>query len=459
MNNDATRAAFWTAADDWLCDGYSIDVRYFAECAMVGRILQAKIALAPLKPGFDHRFQIRTPNFAVGQAQGYPMKKAALMETLAAALDGRLELPGNSFKLQAIQPLDYFSEMAFRDRWFSPLHMQITGDRTAPLLTSSDLAGIDNALRLATPPFDGLSDASAWLDLPAPGTITPPAINIHGSPPCDLIFEQCTVHDNRIHLILHAIEGFDVDRVRLAVRAVPGLGLDARQQVAARINWSGVEDGLRMGTATIELDRAENVFTMLMIGSSVIRRQWFIDSTKARNSRLLAVRHFDRDLKMIRQGVLEGQDSSKFELGVAALLFLLGFSPAVQLETNAPDIIVATPAGKLVIVECTTRIADFSAKLGKLVDRRGDLTRALAASEHPNVVATVLVCRLPRDQIAAEAEELRRHGTILLTLENLEQAFERVRIPNDPDAMLDNAIAQISGPSGDGVQLQDGSML
>lgn len=447
MNNGATRAAFWAAADDWLCDGYSIDVRYFAQPGLANRILQAKIALMPLKPPFDNRFQISTDKFVLGQAQGYPMKKSAVMDVLAAALDGRLEIPGESYRLQSVQSLDYFSEMAFRDRWFCPLHMQVTGDRTVQLQSPTDLATIDNSLRLATPPFDGISDASAWLDLPAPGTTAPPTIAIQGLPPCDLIFEQCSLRENCAQLTIHAIESFDVSRISLGVRAVPGLGLGARQQIAVSIVWSGIETGLKKGVASIQLDNAESVFAMLMIGSSVVRRQWFIDPKKARNNRLLAVSHFDKDLKMIRHGVLESPDSSKFELGVAALLFVLGFSPAVQLETNAPDIIVTTPGGRLVIVECTMRIADFNTKLGKLVDRRGDLSKSLTASGHSNTVFTVLVCRLPRDQISAQAEELRRHGTILLTLENLEHAFERVRMPNDPDAMLDNAIAELSGPS------------
>lgn len=455
MNNESTRAAFWDAADDWLCDGYSIDVRYFAQPGSANRILQAKIALAPLKPPFDNRFQISTDSFVLGQAQGYPMEKSAVMDVLAAALDGRLEIPGERYRLQSAQSLDYFSEMAFRDRWFCPLHMQVTGDRHVQLQSPSDLVTIDNSLRLATPPFDGLSDASSWLDLPAPGTMAPPTISIQGLPPCDLIFEQSSLRDNCAQLTLLAIKSFDVSRVSLGVRAVPGSGLEARQQTAASIVWSGVDNGLRKGVATIQLDNAESVLGMLMIGSSVVRRQWFVDPTKARNNRLLAVRHFDKDLKMIRQGVLESPDSSKFELGVAALLFVLGFSPAVQLETNAPDIVVATPGGRLAIVECTMRIADFNTKLGKLVDRRGELSRSLTASGHSSTILPVLVCRLPRDQISAQAQELRRHGTILLTLENLEQAFERVNMPNDPDAMLDSAIAELSASSYDAAPMQN----
>jgi hypothetical protein len=146
---------------------------------------------------------------------------------------------------------------------------------------------------------------------------------------------------------------------------------------------------------------------------------------------------------MVRQAVLENADSAKFENGVAALLFLLGFSPSVQIETDSPDLVVATPFGRIALIECTTRIADFSAKVGKLVDRRGVLAKALHASKHPANVAAVLVCRLPRDQIAAQAEELRTHKVILLTREDLEAGFDRLRVQNDPDQMLDDAEAAL----------------
>lgn len=181
-----------------------------------------------------------------------------------------------------------------------------------------------------------------------------------------------------------------------------------------------------------------------MIGSSTVRRQWFLDPTKARNNRLLAIQHFDSDLRMVWRAVMESPDPAKFEKGVAALLFLLGFSPCVQIETDSPDLIVTTPGGRLAIVECTTRVSDFASKVGKLVDRRGALTKSLQASGHPAQVAAALVCRLPRDQIAAQADELRTHNMILVAGEDLAAGFEQVRFSNDPDRMLDQAQARLA---------------
>jgi hypothetical protein len=192
------------------------------------------------------------------------------------------------------------------------------------------------------------------------------------------------------------------------------------------------------------MEEADSVLVMLMIGSSTVRRQWLVDSQKARNQRLAATLHFDKDLKMVRRALLEANDSATFERGAASILFLLGFSPAIQLETDAPDLIVATPAGRLAVVECTTRIADFQAKVGKLVDRRASLEKHLTATGHvgfPPVAA--LICRLPKDQIAALVDDIRAHKVILVTGEDIEASLNQMRFPNNPDKMLADKLAEL----------------
>jgi hypothetical protein len=193
----------------------------------------------------------------------------------------------------------------------------------------------------------------------------------------------------------------------------------------------------------VKLKEADSVLVMLTAGATTVRRNWFIDAAKARNHRYTAVQHFDAELKMVRQAVLEANDSTRFELGVASLLFLMGFSPAVQIETNAPDLIVMTPAGRLVVIECTLRIADFAAKVGKLVDRRGALNKTLQGGGHLFGVVAVLVCGLPKDQIAAQKVLLYSSKVVLIAREDLAEAFHRVRVPVDPDELLRQVEAQL----------------
>lgn len=444
--------AFLRSSGDWLCDGYALDTRYVAATTSSGpEIISASLRLNPLPPQRrDLGFRISGSRFLIGQTQILSARKASLVDILTQAVSGEIRVAGQTMRLLPERVFDFNSEMSFRDRWFSELHLQVLGARS-PQPSSFELASADDELRLASPPFDGVTDACNWLGLTAPGsTANPNTINIRVGPPVDLIFDECWLAADRLKLTFHAHPKFDVSRVRLAVRAAPDDGLLGRQQIASNIAWQRARDGRRPGVVEIALSKSDSALAMLMIESSTVRRQWFIDPAKARNNRYLAVQHFDKELRMVRQAVLESPDSGKFEHGVAALLFLLGFTASVQLETDAPDLVVTTPGGKLTIVECTIRTSDIAKKLGKLVDRRVSLSKYLAASGHPAEVNAVLVCRSPLDQLPAQALEASQNRVILLTNEDLLAAFDRVRSPGDADEVLAGAIARF--PSQVGLQ-------
>jgi hypothetical protein len=442
--------AFLQSAGDWLCDGYFLDTRYIAATApSCPEIISASLLVHPLPPHRrDLGFRISGSRFLIGQTQTVSARRASLVDSIERAISGEISVAGEAMRLLPESAFNFYSEMAVRDRWFSELHLQILGARR-PQLSSFELASADNELRLASPPFDGLTDACNWLGLTTPGsTANPNTINIRVGPPVDLIFDECWLTADLLKLTLHAHPKFDISRVRLAVRAAPDNGLLGRQQIASKIAWQRSKDGRRPGVVEIALPQSDSALVMLMIESSNVRRQWFIDPAKARNNRYLAVQHFDKELRMVRQAVLESSDSVKFEHGVAALLFLLGFTASVQLETDAPDLVVTTPGGKLTIVECTIRTADIAAKLGKLVDRRGSISKYLAASGHPAEVNAVLVCRSPLDQLPAKALEASQNKVILLTNKDLLAAFDRVRLPGDADEILAGAIARFASQRG-----------
>lgn len=443
--NETIRTNFLSAAEAWVCDDYALDVRFLAHAnGDEYQIWNAAVALNPLRAEQDNSFQIETNGLLLGQIQTFSVKKKSLLELLSRAAEGGLALSGKRLVLPGGPSFDLYTETWHKDRLFSPLHLRVGGSRTWALPYTQSVV-LDNALRKAEIPFDGLSDAAGWLDLAPPHiSSNSPSLNLYVGPPVNLVFGESLLADGLFQATLHAHPKFDVDGIGLAVRAVPGVGLAARRQIAGHIKWKRVKEGRRVGTVTVNLDHADSVLAILMIGTSTVSRQWFLDPAKARNNRYLALQHFDKDLRMVKQGLFEAPDQAKFELGVAALLFLLGFTPVVALETDSPDLVVTTPGGRLVVVECTTKISDFASKLGKLVHRRGALSEALGASGHPDQVSAALVCRLPRDQIAAQSHELVAQGILLLTREDLESGLERLRFPNNPDRMLDEATQHLS---------------
>jgi len=63
---------------------------------------------------------------------------------------------------------------------------------------------------------------------------------------------------------------------------------------------------------------------MLLVGNTTFRRYWVMDPSKAQNNRLVALQHFDKELRMLKQALFESADSAKFELGVASLFSCRG---------------------------------------------------------------------------------------------------------------------------------------
>lgn len=226
MTDESIKQTFLEAAQAWVCDGYSLDVRFLAGSDGEGyRIWDASIALNPLPVPRDDSFRIDSAKFVVGQIQRHHESKKSLLALVARAASGVIQLPDKELILPpSDRAFNFYSEMSHRDRWFSKLHLQVGGG-VGPPLSPVELTEIDNTLRTSSPPFDGLTDAAAWLGLRAPGINSDlAAVNVRVGPPVDLISDECMLADDRLNVTLHVHPAFDIDHVGLAVRAGPGDG-------------------------------------------------------------------------------------------------------------------------------------------------------------------------------------------------------------------------------------------
>lgn len=258
------------------------------------------------------------------------------------------------------------------------------------------------------------------------------------------MYDETSLSGDFLSATLHAHPDLKLDQVNLAVRAAPGCGLSGRRQVASLIVWSEPVENRRVGKLDVLLPSSDSVLTMLSLGTETVRRQWIIDPRKARNQRYIAINQFDSDLRKIRAALFDEQDGRKFEKAVAVLLHMMGFSAALPIETDSPDLVVSTPGGQAVIIECTLRVADFGSKSGKLVERRALLAKALSAANLPGTVVGALVCRLRREEIGASDREVRERGILLLTAEDIESSLLRSRFVHDPDALVRRAVAAMA---------------
>jgi hypothetical protein len=438
MTPQNAKMDFLAAAREWICDSYSVDCKFIVvnqgDCPYLS---EAVISINPLPSPEDLNFLVDVPGLLAGQFRSNNQTYLQIIELLKRAILGSICIFERSYSLPS-GPVDFSSEMTGGERWFADLHLQVSGP-PAVIGPNLNFYAVESALRLNNPPFDGLPDLTHWLGITDPRLFhIPPSIKIRVGPPVDLMTdERSQLREDELELELHAHPNFDLTKVRAAVRGVPGGGLTGRKQISSEIRWDKSPRNHMIGSAKIKMPDSESAMVMLMIGQTTVRRQWFHDPVKARSRPFVAMQLFDNNLRQMRQAVFESTDSVRFEKGIGALLFLLGFASALQIETDAPDIVVTTPGGKIAIVECTLKVADISSKIGKLVDRSRALSRTLESSGHYSPVFAALVCALPKDQIAISTDQLETHKIILVAREDLTSAFERLRLPTDPDKLLE----------------------
>jgi hypothetical protein len=439
MTDSLAPIPFLKSASDWLCDTCSLSIFYLATVESDSiAVIDACLLVRPVRVGNSLDFCVRVGSLLAGHETHSKLSKASLQRYLSAAARGELTAHGKTIRLLSTRPLGYYSEPSNQNTWYTELHLQITGDRLGPLPV--DYASwIDTELRKAKQPFDGMHDLAGWLGLvdrrKGGGEST---IRIRIFPPVDILLDASSLSGNLLTLRLDANAKFEVSQIQIAIREVPGKGIGARRQVANAIRWRRPKGGLISGLLGVRLTDANSVLAMLALGDQTIRRHWFVDPNKSPNVKYLATHFFDKDLRQLRQSLLSSTDSTKFEKGVSQLLYLFGFSNAIQVETEAPDILVSSPLGKLALVECTTRISDFQSKVGKLVDRRNALLASLNESGNVHQIYAFLVCGQPKSQVVSDQKFLAQHKVTLVCREDLEQAFTRLQMPPNPDEILDH---------------------
>lgn len=454
MITPSARDQFIESAAAWVCDSYSLDVRYLAARDQQGlHLLDALLVATPFPPiQVNQELSIDVSSILAGREILPNLSKERVIELINLAASGRVMVKEQVLALDNHRPLDFYSEPHHRETWLANLHLHVIGAQLTPASTI-DVTNTDRLLRSAPHPFDGMDDLCSWLNL---SDVRPNGkacgINIRVLPPVDLFLDQDNLESNRFRLRLEAHFKLDRKKVGLATREFPGNGIATRKQLANQIKWQRSKDRRRQGTLEVTLANADSVLTMLSVDGLTVRRHWFVDQEKAINARYVATQLFDKELKQLKQAVLPDpgdankNDSARFEKGISSLLFLLGFAPGNQVENDAPDIVLWSPSGRIVLVECTLKTSDFRAKLDKLVGRRNELVSKLESTGHNLGVDAALACALPREQISVDNKYLSQSRVVLLTREDIERAFYRVRNPVNPDELLKQASQNFLDP-------------
>jgi hypothetical protein len=222
LNQIAISQHFLESAAEWVCDSYALDIRYLAAAHDgVLKIIDASLVATPLAENTPTSFSLQVDHLVAGQEFFPSLTKTELLQRLGDAVKGEIVANGRSLILPSDSSSRYYSEVPNRDNWLFDLHLQLSGSRFPPSSPSEALA-IDQGLRRATPPFDGLSDLCSWLGLvDSRVNGQDPVIKMRINAPVAIILNDTTLDSNRFRLTLHAQPEFDTSGIELAISESP----------------------------------------------------------------------------------------------------------------------------------------------------------------------------------------------------------------------------------------------
>ncbi|RUL78253.1 hypothetical protein [Dyella choica] len=435
-------AAFRTDSHAWILDDYSCEIRYLAHKDAGKNVLFFASVRFGWRLSSDlEAFHKGALNLVAGVIRMDKLPRAKLREIFDSALSGNIQIQESTFSLnedllecrRPFQPVDAVPE---RKVEFLQCKMVSTlgGSQVMESWHQIFTPALDAELGRHEPLFDGFDHLLHSLDLPDPRLRNvSPHVEVVVEPPANFDMER---------------SGWDGDRLKIAIlahgatswNAVTLMGRDGPKTMRGPlkpfggIEWIASGEGKQSAWSCTSFPGARDVTAILKIGGLVASRQPFPHPTRASNARYVAIEKNDPELKKLQLLLLTpGQEARRFEQAVAALLFLRGFNPGLSMNTDSADIVMTTPGGRWMLVECSVTLDDARKKFSKLVRRRAKVFDALKDSSHSSEVVACLVCILPGNQVANPSDYLRKHEVQLWTKEDVEREWSLVRHPGYPD--------------------------
>jgi hypothetical protein len=424
-------------------------------------LLSARILLAPGISSAKTVAPLNSPVFWA-KSEVLPLSAEDLDQLLSEAAAGRISLGG----LECMLALDpSFPPHVLYLPGYPP---SFGGDQSAPRLPTLMVTGgnrhaavdkvvkpaeLDWILRALDPPFADLADLHGYYSLPPPSQSGDASlIEVVARPPVELD-ARSMVQEQRAHIRVLAVKGANLKDVSVGFRGVGGSGGVIRGMVAPdRFSWHET-DKLFEGEAIVEIGDIPTVQCFLSYGGSGIHQWWIVDPERLLNPRHAIHSAFDPDLAVLKRLLFESRksDSRSFEDGVAMLLGMLGFSATQhgrsQKLSDAPDIIAITPAGNVVVVECTIGLPDQDDQVAKALQRAEALRRALARAGWSGVqVLPVVVSALPHAEIKGQKEDAENKGVAVACLDDIEKALTQMRVPVDAERLFRGTVERLSTP-------------
>ncbi|MGO8100445.1 hypothetical protein AB9F46_08520 [Rhizobium leguminosarum] len=343
---------------------------------------------------------------------------------------------------------------------FAPLHAEGLSSRNrisvlavagAPRSLVMDHELIDWELRGAETPYSSLQELLWGYRLGVPqDRITFEAII---QTPLQVDF-SCTVHGQEADVGVLLSKGLSRELASFGFRVIGSDGIVVERGMIRgdALAWDETETRQR-GRSILGVPHGSIVECFASYAGAVQHFGFIADPTNVQNDRRSVYESFDPGLGTLREflfrPVAKGVQARDFEAAVSWLLWMLGFNVATlgffPKTQEAPDLLVKSPSGHYLVVECTMGMLRAENKLATVVRRATQIKEALSASGNAHLrVIPAMVTSLTGQEVKAEMEAAERSGTYVVTREELERAISTTLVATDPDRLFDEAAEAVA---------------
>jgi hypothetical protein len=373
-------------------------------------------------------------------------------DVLKSALEGKITTPSGEY---AFLPQCQGTHAAN----FIPLHPEALAQhsRTGVLqIRGTDQSDhwqnpvLDWALRSAHFPYDNLNELC--IDFGIGGLIEPFTIVEAVAPAVIAVDLSNQVTGATAKIGVLAIKGIDRSKVSIGYRVLDKGEVTKRETVNGDfLSWVE-EDARDVASTHISVPHAAIVNCYARYDDITFHSGFIVDPSLAQNPRRTAYERFDPELTALAE-VLTTQErrrAREVEPAVASLLWMLGFNTChlggTKTLQDGPDILGATPAGHIIVVECTIDTLKAESKMPKLLARTTAVREQLSRSGHANLrVLPVMVTTRPRSEIASELGDALSNRVYVITSSEFQEAIGRTRLFPDADRLYTEAEQSLQG--------------
>jgi len=364
---------------------------------------------------------------------------------MAQAIQGTIPTPDGSLLFEGNAPGDYSGQ-------YVPFHEYGAQSRLSLLSLFGrqaqeylDQPRLDWELRGAAPPYDGIAELLSEYQL---GFLRQAAGIEIAAFAVASIDDPSRVTGETAKIVVKAALNIDSEKVAVGFRLFDQGKVVRRERLSGReFKWSQA-DGRQVGEIDIAVPRAAVLHCFVSYNGQTQQHYWIWDPDMSQNARRATYEAFDRSLEILKEIVAKaegkGVNAENFEAGISWLLWLLGFSPALlsasNRTTDAPDILLCTPAGHYAVVEVTTGLPKTERKMPNLDARAQAVRRMLDASNNKHLrVLPILVTSKYREDIKSELADTEKLGICVIAREDIDALLARTLLPLNPEQLYQDA--------------------